>query len=146
MQTDSATSTASIRSQLRVLGLRPTRQRIAVARLLFAAGHRHLSAEDLYNEAQAAGIRLAYTTVYNVLHQFTQAGLIREVLVESGRTWFDTNTDAHMHLFDEDSGQIRDLHLNPREIGLLQMLDLPDDVEISDIDIILRFKKNKLIR
>ncbi|MEX0732710.1 MAG: iron response transcriptional regulator IrrA [Aquisalimonadaceae bacterium] len=142
-KTDTALATTSIRNQLRALGLRPTRQRIAVARLLFSGEHRHLSAEELYNEAQAAGIRLAYTTVYNILHQFTQAGLIREVPVESGRTWFDTNIGSHVHLFDEDSGQIRDLELDSRQLELLRELHLPEDVEIRDVDIIVRVRKKK---
>lgn len=138
-----ATSVASLRDQLRTRGLRPTRQRVAVARLLFAGGHRHLSAEDLYGEARAAGIRLAQTTVYNILHQFTQAGLIREVVVESGRTWFDTNVGSHMHLFDEETGEIQDLELDPGRLGVLRDLDIPDDVEVTDIDIVVRVRRKK---
>lgn len=137
------TTTSTVRQQLRELGLRPTRQRIAIARLLFSGEHRHLSAEDVYREARDAGIRLAYTTVYNILHQFTQAGLIRELPVESGRTWFDTNIGSHMHLYDEQSGQIRDLDLDASYLELLEKVKLPADLEVSDVDVIVRVRKKK---
>src|SRR5512135_1295815 len=75
-------------------GLRPTRQRLALARLLFDRGDRHLTAEQLHAEAGAERISVSLATVYNTLHQFTRAGLLREVVVEAGRSYFDTNTSS----------------------------------------------------
>ncbi len=78
-------------TRLREAGLRPTRQRLALGRLLFDGGDRHVTAEALHDEAQKAGVSVSLATVYNTLHQFTGAGLLREVVVDSSRTYFDTN-------------------------------------------------------
>src|SRR5207248_10906086 len=86
-----------VAERLRRAGLRPTRQRVALARLLFDGGDRHVTAEQLHAEALAAAIRVSLATVYNTLHQFTAASLMREVVVEPGRSYFDTNTDDHHH-------------------------------------------------
>src|SRR5216110_328279 len=85
--------------RLRRVGLRPTRQRVALARLLFNGGDRHVTAEQLHGEAAAAAIRVSLATIYNTLHQFTDRGLLREVVVEAGRSYFDTNIDDHHHFF-----------------------------------------------
>ena len=85
--------------------LRPTRQRLALAKLLFEGEDRHVTAEQLHSEAHAANIRVSLATVYNTLHQFTEAELMREVVVESGRSYFDTNIADHYHFFDEDEGE-----------------------------------------
>ena len=82
-------------------GLRPTRQRVALARLLFDGGDRHVTAEALHGEATAAGQAMALATVYNTLHQFTEAGLLREVVIEAGRSYFDTNIRDHHHFYHE---------------------------------------------
>ena len=86
-----------IETRLRHSGLRPTRQRVALADLLFAKGDRHLTVEELHEEAVTAGVPVSLATVYNTLHQFTEAGLLREVAVDGSKTYFDTNTDDHHH-------------------------------------------------
>src|SRR5688572_20128468 len=91
----------NIMQRLRAARLRPTRQRLALARLLFDGGDRHVTAEQLHGEATAAAIPVSLATVYNTLHQFTDAGLLREVVVEPGRSYFDTNADDHHHFFCE---------------------------------------------
>ena len=90
--------------KLRKAGLRPTRQRLALASLLFAHGDRHVSAESLHEEAVSAGVPVSLATVYNTMHQFTAAGLLREVTVDGTRTYFDTNTGDHHHFYCEDDG------------------------------------------
>src|ERR1700676_2500120 len=90
--------------RLRRVGLRPTRQRLALARLLFDKGHRHVSAEQLHSEAVEDAVRVSLATVYDTLHQFTTAGLLAEVLVESGRSYFDINVEDHHHFFFEETG------------------------------------------
>ena len=89
-------------SRLRNAGLRPTRQRIALAKLLMESNHRHVTAEELYEEAKNANVSVSLATVYNALNQFTDAGLMREVVVDSGRSYFDTNISDHHHFFHED--------------------------------------------
>jgi Fur family transcriptional regulator, iron response regulator len=124
--------------RLRTVGLRPTRQRIALARLLFAGSDRHITAEQLHSEAVAQAIRVSLATVYNTLHQFTEAGLLREVVVEPGRSYFDTNTSDHHHFFCEANGRLQDI---PGHHLLLHGLPLPPcGTEISRVDIIIRIR------
>jgi len=95
--------------RLRNAGLRPTRQRIALAKLLFDGCDRHVTAESLHGEALENTIRVSLATVYNTLHQFTDAGLLREIVVDSHRCYFDTNVDDHHHFFHEESGRLEDI-------------------------------------
>lgn len=95
--------------RLRVVGLRPTRQRLALARLLFDGPDRHVTAEKLHGEAVEANIRISLATVYNTLHQFTESGLLREITVDSSCSYFDTNTSEHHHFFHERSGHLEDI-------------------------------------
>ena len=96
-------------ARLRDAGLRPTRQRLALARLLFDGADRHVTAEQLHSDACHDNVPVALATVYNTLHQFTAAGLLRQVVVEPGRTYFDTNTDDHHHFYFEEDGTLRDV-------------------------------------
>ncbi len=122
--------------RLRSAGLRPTRQRLALARLLFDGCDRHISAEQLHSEAMAQGVRVSLATVYNTLHQFTGGGLLREIIVESGRSYFDTNTSDHYHFFFEQSGRITDIP--PEAVGLSKIPDAPDGLRIRRVDVIVR--------
>src|SRR5258705_6114271 len=81
-----------IAERLKHAGLRPTKQRIALGVLLFGGGDRHVTAEMLHDEAVRDAIPVSLATVYNTLHQFTEAGLLREVAIEGAKTFFDTNT------------------------------------------------------
>jgi Fur family iron response transcriptional regulator len=124
--------------RLRVAGLRPTRQRIALARLLFDGGDRHVTAEHLHLEAQARSIRVSLATVYNTLHQFTAAGLLREVVVEPGRSYFDTNVSDHHHFFCEPSGHLQDI---PGHGVTVTGLPLPPTgTEIHRVEVIVRVR------
>ena len=119
-------------------GLRPTRQRLALADLLFAGGDRHVTAEQLHKEAAESGITVSLATVYNTLHQFTESGLLREVVVESGRSYFDTNITDHHHFFIEDELCLTDI---PGEkIGFVNIPDAPEGTEIERVDLIIRLK------
>src|SRR6201999_92772 len=100
---------APIVQKLRAAGLRPTRQRMSLAKLLFEPGDRHVTAEQLHKEAGAGRIRVSLATVYNTLHQFTSAGLLREVVVQPGRSYFDTNTSDHHHFYIEADGHLQDI-------------------------------------
>jgi Fur family iron response transcriptional regulator len=128
-------------SRLRVAGLRPTRQRLALAGLLFPnPGHkRHVTAEVLHDEARKARVTVSLATVYNTLHQFTQAGLLREVNVSSGASYFDTNTSPHHHVLNEDTGSLRDLE--PGGIKVSGLPKPPWGAEISRVDVVVRVRK-----
>jgi Fur family transcriptional regulator, iron response regulator len=125
--------------RLRYVGLRPTRQRVALARLLFEGGDRHVSAEQLHGEAAAATIRVSLATVYNTLHQFTAAGLMREVVVESGRSYFDTNTNDHHHFFCESTGHLQDIPGELVRVG--ELPPPPAGAEIRRVDVIIRIRQ-----
>src|SRR5436309_12059527 len=130
----------SIIERLRQVGLRPTRQRVALARLLFDGGDRHVSAEQLHGEAVAAAIRVSLATVYNTLHQFTAAGLMREVVVEPARSYFDTNTENHHHFFCESTGLLQDI---PGElVSVAQLPQPPAGAEIRRVDVIIRIRRD----
>ena len=116
--------------------MRPTRQRQTLAQLLFGRGHRHVTAEELHREACAAGIKMALATVYNTLHRFTRAGLLREVAVDSGRRHFDTNVSYHHHVFDERTGELSDIDEGDLQISGLP--EVPDGMEIRRVDVVVR--------
>jgi Fur family iron response transcriptional regulator len=124
---------------LRAARLRPTRQRLALARLLFEQGDRHVSAEQLHSEAVAASVPVSLATVYNTLHQFVSAGLLREVVVNPGRSYFDTNTGDHHHFFFEDTGQLVDIAGD--RIGLTSLPAPPAGTAIRRVDVIVRVER-----
>lgn len=127
--------------RLRAVGLRPTRQRLSLARLLFEPGDRHVTAEQLHGEALAAAIPVSLATVYNTLHQFTDAGLLREVVVEPGRSYFDTNADDHHHFFCESNGILQDI---PGHAVIVTGLPLPPSgTEIRRVEVIVRVRSDE---
>lgn len=133
-------SPSDILNCLRQSGLRPTRQRVALARLLFGGGDRHVSAESLHGEAELNGIRVSLATVYNALHQFTEAGLLREVVVDAGRSYFDTNTTDHHHFFYERSGRLQDIP--GHSVVLSAVPAAPEGAEIARVDVVIRLRES----
>jgi Fur family iron response transcriptional regulator len=121
---------------LRGAGLRPTRQRVALASLLFAAGDRHVTAELLHEEAQVRKVPVSLATVYNTLHQFKEAGLLREVAVEGAKAYFDTNTSNHYHFFCESTGRLLDIDTGAIHIEGLP--EAPEGMTISRVDVLVR--------
>ncbi len=128
-----------LRAKLRRAGLRPTRQRVALGWLLFARGDRHVTAERLFEEAASARVTISLATVYNTLHQFTEAGLLREIAVDGAKTYFDTNVRDHHHFLVEDSQGLVDI---PGAcVELRQLPEIPPGMEIARIDVIVRLRK-----
>lgn len=133
--------TMTVEHRVREAGLRPTRQRIALAELLFAKGDRHLSAEELHEEALGAGVAVSLATVYNALHQFTEAGLLRILAVEGQRTYFDTNTSDHYHFFIE--GENRVVDIEGEAVSVHNLPEPPEGMEIANIDIVVRLRPRR---
>lgn len=133
--------TTRTEARLRQAGLRPTRQRMALASLLYAKGDRHVTVEELHEEASNAGIDVSLATVYNTLHQFTEAGLIRVLAVESAKTYFDTNVSDHHHFFVEGENHVLDIPVSNIEIGNLP--EPPEGMEIAHVDVIIRLRPRK---
>jgi len=133
-------SNSSTIEKLRNVGLKPTRQRIALADILFASGHRHVTAEELPGEAAAARIPVSLATVYNTLNQFTRAGILREVAIEGDRTYFDTNTSNHFHYFIASERRLCDIEMP--EIAVKGLPEPPPGTRIARIDIIVRLERD----
>jgi Fur family iron response transcriptional regulator len=128
-------------ARLRAAGLRPTRQRVALAQLL-GSDHRHVSAESLHLDALKAGMPVALATVYNTLHQFTEAGLLREVVVGSGRSYFDTNTGDHQHFYCEEDGTLIDIEGDAIEVAGVPAP--PKGMAVDRVDVVVRVKRTEV--
>lgn len=135
---ESATDLAAAQALLRRAGLRPTRPRLRLARLLFGRGQRHVTAEILMAEATAARLCVAQGTVYNALNAFARVGLLREVTIDGERTWFDTHTEPHHHMVDA-SGRLHDI---PADAVALQNLPvLPHGEEVASVELVVRLRR-----
>jgi Fur family iron response transcriptional regulator len=130
---------SDVRAMLRRAGLRPTRQRLALAEILFARGNRHISAETLHEEALIRKVPVSLATIYNSLHQFTGVGLLREVAVDGSKTYFDTNTSDHDHFFVEDDNEVIDIP--DGQLGVGRVPDPPPGYEITRIDVVVRLRR-----
>lgn len=138
---DSRKACMAVETRVRDAGLRPTRQRIALAELLFAKGDRHLSAEELHEEALNAGVPVSLATVYNSLHQFTEAGLLRILAVEGAKTYFDTNTSDHHHFYVEGENRVFDIESSAVTVSNLP--EPPEGMEIANVDIVVRLRSKR---
>ncbi len=123
---------------LRHAGVRPTRQRQQLARLLFDGCDKHVTAEQMYDAAKQQGVPMALATVYNNLHQFTAAGLLRQVTVDAGCVYFDTHTGAHHHFYDTQTGQLTDVASAAVKVEQLPLP--PAGRTIAQVDIIIRLR------
>jgi Fur family iron response transcriptional regulator len=124
--------------QLRLAGLRPTRQRVAIAALLLDGRHRHVSADSLIQEITAAGLQVSSGTVYNTLNQFTDAGLLRRVVVHNEYSLFDTNIDHHHHFYEASNDQLVDIPSD--DVILAKLPQAPDGHEIKAVDVIIHIQ------
>ena len=126
--------------RLKKAELRPTRQRLALGKLLFDGGDRHVTAEHLHDEATRQGIRVSLATVYNTLNQFTAAGLLREVVVAPGRSYFDTNISDHHHFFYEEDGALEDIPGDA--ITLATLPEPPSGAQVQRVDVVVRLRRD----
>src|ERR1700759_199581 len=129
---------AEATARLRHAGLRPTRQRVELAGLLFRDHDRHVTAASLHDEVTGAGVKVSLATVYNTLHQFTQAGLLRQVIVDAARSYFDTNTGEHQHFFLEDEGMLIDID---EHIAVSGVPMPPAGMAVDRVDVVVRVKR-----
>ncbi len=121
-------------------GLRPTRQRLALATLLVGDGlNRHVTAEGLHAASREAGFAVSLATVYNTLRAFCGAGLMHEVTVDGTKSYFDTRTDDHPHFFWEDTAELTDAPAEELEIAHLP--EPPAGAEISKVDVVIRLRR-----
>ncbi|MGP0104198.1 iron response transcriptional regulator IrrA [Rhodoblastus sp.] len=124
-----------VREKLRSADLRPTRQRISLASLLFVAGDRHVTVDQLFDEAKALRMPLSRATVYNTLHQFVAAGLVREIALYGSKVWYDTKTGSHCHFYDETQADLFDM---PEDVAKQLAIVPPQGKRIVGVDVIVR--------
>jgi len=129
-----------VKSMLREVGLRPTRQRMALGWILFGKGYRHLTAEALYEEATRAKVPVSLATIYNTLNQFTEVGLLRQVAIEGSKAYFDTNATAHHHFFVEGDEVLLDIPSADVIVGKTPAP--PEGYEIARVDVVIRLRRN----
>ena len=121
-------------------GLRPTRQRLALAGLLVGDGmNRHVTAEGLFAAAETAGDKVSLATVYNTLRAFSDVGLLNEVVVDGARSYFDTRTDDHPHFYWEDSHNLTDAPADTLQISGLPLA--PEGMVVSRVDVVIRLRR-----
>jgi Fur family transcriptional regulator, iron response regulator len=132
---------SEVEEKLKDAGLRPTRQRVAIGRLLFGAAYRHVTADDLLQEANLAGETLSLATIYNTLGHFSEAGLIRRISVDDERAHFDTDTGNHHHFYIEAEGRVVDVP--PGGISVDRLPAPPEGYEISRVDVVVRLKQTR---
>jgi Fur family transcriptional regulator, iron response regulator len=133
---------SQMKSRLREVGLRPTRTRVALGGILFGKGDRHVSAEMLFEEACQASVSVSLATIYNTLHQFTHVGLLRQVAIDSSKSYFDTNNSEHHHYYLEDKHELMDIP--PTEVGVDSVPVPPAGYEIVRIDVVVRLRRKTI--
>jgi Fur family iron response transcriptional regulator len=126
---------------LQQAGLRSTRQRLAIGGLLFDGMHKHVTAEQVFAAARKNRYDISLATVYNTLNQFTEAGLLREVVIDAARVYFDTNIDDHHHFFNETEGCLSDIPAAAVHVDRLPQL--PAGMQLSRVDVIVRVQATK---
>lgn len=125
---------------LQEVGLRPTRQRLALAKLLFDDKDRHVTAEMLHHEVSKMNAKVSLATVYNTLHQFTQAGLLKEVIVDANCTYFDTNMSDHHHIYFKDEGKLIDI--SGDELVISALPKIPAGKKISAVNVVVHMENS----
>ena len=121
-------------------GLRPTRQRLALAELLVGDGnHRHVTAESLFESAKDRGAAVSLATVYNTLRAFCDAGVLQEITVDGSKSYFDTNTHDHPHFYHENEARLSDAP--SEELVIKQLPTAPEGFEIASVDVVIRLRK-----
>ena len=128
-----------VRTKLQEVGLLPTRTRIALGSLLFANGARHVTAENLLDEARQARVQVSLATIYNTLRQFTEVGFLRQVPIDSSKLYFDTNNAEHHHFYVEDRQELIDISAADMVVGRTPVP--PSGYEIAHIDIVVRLRR-----
>ena len=121
-------------------GIRPTKQRRVLAKILFENGNRHLSADELFHDVKKEDRKISMATVYNTLKQFTSLGLVKEVVVDQNKSLYCTNHKSHYHLYIEDEGKIIDI---PTKNIDLNIPSIPACLQLHNIDVIVRIRTLK---
>jgi Fur family iron response transcriptional regulator len=122
---------------LRGLGISPTKQRIAIGEVIFSR-NQHISAEQILEKAQEADASVSKATVYNTLNLFVEKKIVRELIIDRAKVFYDPNTDFHHHIYNVDTGEIRDI--SAESISVTGLPDLPIGVQLEGADVVIRVR------
>ena len=132
-------SRAEVVALLRDSGITPTHQRIKIGKVLFSR-QQHLSAEQVLASVNQDDGEVSKATVYNTLGVFAQYGLIREVIVDPSKVFYDSNLTKHHHLYYSDTGELEDI--DDKDIEISKLPDLPSELQVEDVDVIIRVHRS----
>ncbi len=132
----------SLSERLQSAGVAPTLQRVAIAEVLFAHPI-HLRADEVLARVKETLPDVSRATVYNTLRVFREAGLVKELLVDAERVIYDSNTEPHFHLYDVDTGEVRDVWAE--ELQVVGVPKLPDGLELEQVDVVIRVRGKRLV-
>jgi Fur family iron response transcriptional regulator len=135
---NSMMSVEEIKQKIWDLGLRPTKQRMAVADCIFRFGQRHFSVEEIHHALVKDSGAISLATVYNTIKKFSDIGLIRELHIDGTKSLYDNNLSPHHHIYDQETGNISDI---PFKINLKDLPAPPEGREIDRVDITIHLKK-----
>mgnify|MGYP001144060168 CR=1 FL=1 len=127
-------------NKLSNFGIRPTKQRMILAKLLFKNPDRHISAEEIFEEVRKEDRKISLATIYNNLKQFTKVGLLKELVVDQNKSIYCTNHDHHYHLYIEDESKVIDI---PRKNIDLNIPSIPACLSLHNVDIVVRVRTLK---
>jgi len=127
-------------NKLSKIGLRPTKQRMILIKLLFKNPDRHISADEIYEEVKKEDRKISLATIYNTLKQFTKVGLLKELVVDQNKSIYCTNHDPHYHLYIEDEGKVIDI---PQENIDLNIPSIPACLSLHNVDVVVRVRTLK---
>jgi len=122
-------------------GISPTQQRLKIGMVLFNK-NQHLSADQVLEMVNMEGNIASKATIYNTLGLFARKGLIREVIVDSTKVFYDSNTQPHHHFYNIDNGTLHDVAADQLQITGLPVP--PDAAEIKDVDVIIRIQQRHI--
>lgn len=130
-------SKSQVIEKLKNAGVTPTQQRVEIAQILFAKPQ-HLSADQVLNIVNQAGPLVSKATIYNTLGLFAEKGLVREVIVDPSKVFYDSNTSEHHHFYAVDSGELMDIV--GEDLRLENMPALPAGTRAEGVDIVIRVR------
>ncbi len=139
MATDTKANDAAINAWLWGHGITPTNQRVEIARVLFARCV-HLSADDVFRLVNDARQRVSKATVYNMLSLFVEKGLIRQVVADPSKIFYDSNPTSHHHFYDVSTGELTDIDATNVKVSGLP--PLPEGTTMEGVDVVVRLRHN----
>ncbi len=130
-------STDKVTELLLSRDITPTQQRLEIGAILFS-GPQHFSAEQVMQLVNQEGAQVSKATVYNTLGLFAEKGLVREVIIDPTKVFFDSNTQPHHHIYDVSTGELSDISAD--EVALSRLPKLPENVTVESVEVVVRVR------